>query len=323
MSAVPNITGRKATFRLDQYPAVEELAHALGTELRLHIMQLVGERPLSVAELAEKLGVPVSTCSLNVQVLESAKLLRCERLPGQRGTAKICSRRLDQVTFDLRLPSEMKKEVQALEIPVGCYSSVGEITATCGMTDHVSLNKYFDNPACFLHPYHFTAGLIWMHSGYVEYTIPPFENLPELRELEITFEACAEAPSYCNDWPSDIYVEVNGCELGVWRCPGDYGGRRGLLNPDWWSDLDTQYGELKSWRVLQGCTKLNGEYLSSVRLEDLHLDSPAGVSIRLGVHADAKCVGGMNLFGASFGDHPQGIVVRSYYEPIGDKASVD
>lgn len=314
MSNVPNITGKEAAFRLDQAAAIEELAHALGTELRLRIIRLVGERPQSVAELAHELDIPVSTCSLNVQVLENARLLRCEKQPGQRGTMKICSRRLDRVTFDLQSLSQTRESVQTVEMPIGGYSVAGDVTATCGFADDTHCMPHYDVPRYLQHPEHFRAGLVWMHSGYLEYTFPPIEALDELKFLEISFEACAEAPGYSNDWPSDIYVELNGCELGVWRCTGDFGGRRGVNTPQWWSELDTQFGQLTTWRVTPTCTKLNGEYLSSASLSDLRLTDGENVRLRIGVHENAEFVGGLNLFGRHFGDYAQDIVFRTYYD---------
>ena len=53
-----------------------KVARALGSEVRLRIMQLLGDQSMSVVELAEAMGVPLSTVSNNIVVLEEAGLIR-------------------------------------------------------------------------------------------------------------------------------------------------------------------------------------------------------------------------------------------------------
>ena len=53
----------------------------------------------------------------------------------------------------------------------------------------------------------------------VEYNFPLVERTENVEFLEFSFEACAEAPGYRNEWPSDIGVSVNGVEVGVCDVP--------------------------------------------------------------------------------------------------------
>ena len=123
-------------------------------------------------------------------------------------------------------------------------------------------------------------------------------------------ELSSNAPMYRESYPSDISVSVNGHSLGVWVSPGDFGGRRGRLNPSWWSDTASQFGLLKTWRVDRSGAWLDGEPLSDVCIDDLALAGRDYISLRLGVLPDAEHVGGLNLFGEKFGDCAQGIVMR-------------
>ena len=92
--------------------------------------------------------------------------------------------------------------------------------------------------------------------------------------------------------------------------PGDFGGRRGRLNPQWWGDTLTQYGLYKSIRVNSlGCYE-DDIKCSEQSLTTLHLDKGNYISFRLGVKPDARHVGGMNLFGEKFGDYAQGLVMK-------------
>lgn len=87
-------------------------------------------------------------------------------------------------------------------------------------------------------------------AGFVEYHFPPADvPLNRVDFLELSFEACSETLGHNNRWPSSIYVEINGQRLGVWHCEGDFGGRRGQWNPPWWDATNTQFGQLKTWRV--------------------------------------------------------------------------
>ena len=73
------------------------------------------------------------------------------------------------------------------------------------------------------------AALLWFSgSGYIEYyfanPMPPGAALDELR---IRAELSSEAPSFQQDWPSDITVTINDQPVGTWRSPGDFGDRKG------------------------------------------------------------------------------------------------
>ena len=54
-------------------------AHALADETRWRIIHLVFEEALCVCELADVLGLPQSTLSSHLKVIQKAELLACER----------------------------------------------------------------------------------------------------------------------------------------------------------------------------------------------------------------------------------------------------
>lgn len=74
-----------------------------------------------------------------------------------------------------------------------------------------------------------------------------------------------EPPHYNNDWHSDITVWINNQEIGTWTVPGDFGDKRGKLNPDWWNADQTQYGLLKIWTIND--TFIEGKKISSFSVE--------------------------------------------------------
>ena len=65
---------------------------------------------------------------------------------------------------------------------------------------------------------------------------------------------------------------INGEEIATMTIPGDFGGRRGRLNPEWWGDTLTQYGLYKEVRITDtGCYE-NDMKCSNLTLKDLELD---------------------------------------------------
>jgi predicted transcriptional regulator len=158
--------------------------------------------------------------------------------------------------------------------------------------------------------------MLWATNGTVTYAFPSYFAVQHTcTEFSISLEICSEAPYFNHDWKSDITFWINGVELATYTCPGDFGNRRGILNPDWWEIGNTQYGEYKVLTVSTRGIYLDGLLVNDkVTLNDLHLaDSPA-VMFRLGNKPDAQNIGGFNLFGKSFGDYPQDIVLTAKVE---------
>ncbi len=305
---------RHISLSLGELDRLCAVAKALSSPMRVKMISLLSIRSMNVNELAEALSLPISTAALNVRQLEDAGLIYCEIQPGIRGAMKLCSRRIDSVS--MRLTPDMQDGINALtlQLPIGSYSNAKDLTPECGMvSDHAWIGES-NIPRTFYHPDRLRAQMLWLHSGELEYRFSLGEIDPaQIAWLEFSMEICSNAPMYRGDYKSDIHVSVGQTCLGTWTCPGDFGGRRGRLNPSWWSDTASQFGLLKSWRVDKNGTTLNGEYLSDVKLSDLDLSGDY-IAMRLGVSADAQHVGGLNLFGEKFGDFAQGIVMRVSYE---------
>jgi predicted transcriptional regulator len=118
---------------------------------------------------------------------------------------------------------------------------------------------------------------------------------------------------YHEDWPSDITMWINDIEIGTWTSPADFGGRRGVLTPEWWETRNTQYGQLKVWQVNGEGSLVDGVRVSPIRLEDLKIREHSYISVRIGVKSEATNLGGVNIFGSHFGNYPQDIVLRLDY----------
>ena len=308
------LEGKHADLTIERPDSLRRIAHALSAPVRLQIMQALSKRSMSVGELAQVLDVPMSTTALSVRILEEAGLIHTEAQPGTRGAVKLCSRKID--TIAIRLAPEEENHVSTLssQMPIGGYSLAEGIKPTCGLAGENTYIGEMDSPSIFYLTGRFGAQLLWFRAGELEYRFACEQmDAMEIEWLEISFEACSEAPMYRDPWKSDIFVSVNGRQLGVWTSPCDCGGRHGRLTPEWWSDLSTQYGFLKTWRVNGEGSYLEDARIGDVTLADLSLEDMPYIAVRIGVSPQAQHVGGINLFGERFGDHPQAIILRIGY----------
>ena len=285
----------------------QNVLKALGSKPRMQILELLQDQVLNVSEISEALDMPLSTANLHIRNLEKAGLLMAELKPGDRGVQKICSRVYDLII--IQLPHGRTSEEQMVEqtMPIGSFVAC-DVTPTCGLANERGIIGLFDDAASFYEPQRIEAQLLWFHHGHVEYRFP--NRLPPgsvLDSLQLSVEICSEAPLHRPDWPSDITLWVNDVEVGTWTSPGDFGGQRGALTPEWWETWNSQYGLLKVWQVNGDGSYIDGLRLSDVTLTELQLGQQPFIAIKLGVKADAKHVGGLNIFGRKFGNYPQDI----------------
>jgi predicted transcriptional regulator len=300
------------------------VAKALASEPRQMILSVLTHNVMNVSELADILGMPHSTVNFHLGQLRAAGLVAFEAEPGTRGTQKLCAKTYDLVT--IRLPGAAveadHENVVVVSMPIGSYRQL-EATPTCGLVSETKIIGMLDDPRSFFEPDHVYAQLLWFRDGYVEYSFP--NNLPygaAATRMEISMELCSEAPQYDPNWPSDITLWINDVEIGTWTCPGDFGGQRAQLTPAWWHIEQTTFGLLKRWTVDSEGTMIDGAQLSGIQIPDLGIDSSNHVKLRLGVKPDARHRGGINLFGRKFGNYPQDIVMRTFYEFPGDRRRV-
>lgn len=287
------------------------ILEAFASETRIAMMELLGARPMNIGAMAAALHLSSAIITRHIQKLECAGLVHCEAQPGRRGTQKICSLATDTLTLQLRtLPREPNCHVH--EIPIGQYTSFS-VQPTCGLASATGLIGMNDDPRYFADPAHVHAELLWFDNGWVEYRIPNYLLGGQIaRSLELSMELCSEAPVYREHHPSDIGFRINGTLLGIWTSPGDFGEKRGLLTPDWWNG-GTQYGILKTIRVDETGSYVDGVRVSDVTIGQMNIAYGTEITLRLEVDAQARHKGGLNLFGRHFGNYSQGIQVSLGY----------
>lgn len=300
-----------------------ELFKALASETRVRILELLAQGERNINELGQALGISQPAVTKHTQILEQIGLIKTEYKPGIQGMQKRCRLAYDRFIISFESTYLPDNRVEEIAMPIGLYTLVNP-TPTCGLANRERIIGFLDDPQSFYEPERATAQLLWMAEGFVEYVFPCTLGAgTEIRRLELLMEICSEAPNYDNDYPSDITVWINGVETGTWTSPGDFGGRRGRLNPAWWNDYMTQYGMLKIWSVDAEGSYVDGSPVSDVTIADLMLAPHHPIIVRIGVKPDAEHIGGFNLFGRGFGNYEQDLVLRLHYVTMGQGSRVE
>ncbi|HVO40197.1 MAG TPA: helix-turn-helix domain-containing protein [Spirochaetia bacterium] len=291
-----------------------EVLKGLASELRVRILELLHTQSMNVNELTRALDMPQSTVATNVQVLESAGLIRTETVKARKGSQKICHNIYQEML--VQFPQTRKPEDDQIEVamPIGLYTGF-EVSAPCGLCSTEGIIGYLDVPDDFLNPGRMKAGLLWFEKGHVEYKFPNnslYKDKP-VKKLEVSAELSSETPGTNKNWLSDITMWINDVEIGYWTSPGDFGDRRGKLTPLWWKLEGSQYGLLKHWIVTEEGSFVDGVRVSDVKLKDLDLPAHHSIRVRIGIKEDAEHLGGLNIFGRGFGNYDQDLVLRLFF----------
>ena len=292
----------------------EEVFKALSTPMRLKIMELIyKDNNLSMNDLAEALSLTNSAISLHVTKLEEAGLVSIQTSSGKRGVRKIIRPKYNKMIIDMA-PQLSPNPSYTDDISIGHYTSA-DVHPTCGLATSGNIIGDLDNPKVFSYPERFNASILWFGSGRITYNLPNrLKAGQQLTELQISFEISSECPEINEDYPSDIYFEVNDVSLGKWISPGDYGERRGLITPQWWPELLNQYGLLKTLIVNHEGTFIDGTHkISKTTVDDLKIDYNSSIDFTISAPKDTANPGGLTLFGEEFGDYNQAIRIKAYY----------
>lgn len=287
---------------------------ALSSEIRIEILNLLAKyNSLYLNEIAEKLHLTNGAVTMHIKKLEESGLIEIITSPGKHGIQKVCYLCEDQLTVEFRPKAE--ENLYECQIKVGHYTNY-HVEPTCGLATKESIIGEFDDPRYFADPQRINAGIIWFSEGFIEYRIPNYLKRNEIfKELQFIMELGSEAPSYNNNWPSDIYFYLNDIELGYWTSPGDFGDKIGKYNPHWWPHHLNQYGMLKLLRINEEGTFIDGCRISNVTMSDIGLNAKSNINFKLAVSSNQNG-GGITIFGKDFGNYHQDIVVRVLYDVV-------
>lgn len=293
---------------------LEKIGDALSSPIRRKVLRLLTGKSYSALELASLTNVALSTMSFHLKVLKDAKLINMVSSPNKRGNEKNVSQSCENIYISFSQNSLTKKGLYSIELPIGSYFDF-DITPPCIMNGRNGQLGEIDSVLPFYSYKRSEARLLSFLKGWIEYRIPTISFKDKsVQSLTFSLEICSECPNYNNTWKSDITFWVNKHEICTYRSMGDYGDRKGLLNPDWYPSQSSQYGMLVKIRIDNEGTWIDNEIVSSVNIDELELTSANFFSLRLGVKPNSHYVGGVNLFGKGFGDHNQDIIVQVDYK---------
>ncbi len=299
--------------RDEDLDAIVTCAHALASPERLRILRRLYETSMTVTEVAEAFYMSVSTAAFHLRILRDAGLIDIKLMPGKRGRIQLCQNLFSSLHINA-YPQEADADHRRVihEIPVGLYTGARMefVAGFCTADEQIM----FDDGNYFS-PRRAEAQLLWASGGYVEYTVSNTRPESGMKRITLSLELCSETLCYQNGWKSDITFWLNGIELLTYTSPSDFGGRRGVLNPSWWPDSNTQYGELKEITVSEAGVFLDGFRVTDATAPSMaDLDGSDTLVFRIGNKPGAKYAGGFNLFGSAFGDYKQDIRVEIEYE---------
>lgn len=231
------------------------IGKAFTSTIRIDILEFLSAKPAIISDVAAHFNIPLSSAALHIKTLESAGLISVQHIPGSKGAQKLCGALVSHVNIDVCLDLEVNpKHLFREDMPIGCYFDF-QISSPCGIVSEDVYLGVEDSISGFFSTERYKAQLIWLTCGHLEYR---FSNTilksNSANKIQFTFEICSEALGYNPNWRSDISIWMNNMEIGILECPGDFGGRKGKLNPYWWNDTSTQYGDLrKIWITEKGC----------------------------------------------------------------------
>lgn len=297
----------------ESFQAAAETFQVLAAPTRIKIMSLLSENgEMNINDLARNLGLSNATTSIHVKKLVECGFLQERTLSASRGIQKLCSMKEEKLIIDLISSKQLAdKTLRETEIRIGHYSNY-DIAPTSVITTTDGVIGEFDDIRYFSYPERYDAAFLCFGKGYVEYSLPNPLNVGETpSEIQLSFEISSEAPGSNENYPSDIYFQINGVELGFWTSPGDYGQRRGYLTPAWHPVGLNQYGLLKILIINNKGVYIDGNTrLSEVTIDQLGIRYQSKIDFRISSPEHAHNQGGVSLFGKGFGNYNQDIIFK-------------
>lgn len=293
----------------DDSERIVRFGKALGSPVRVAILQALQKKMMNYSELSRLLDLPVGTIAFHIQMLQDADLVTVGNYPEHKGHIRWCSYKYSAAFLRVRGASNRKsKSVSTYKIGIGDYSLFEPFGDEWGfafkdLSIYAGVKEGFPYP-----PNRSDIRLLWCAGGRIEYPVPTqlFQN-KKIKEVRISLEISSYTVGYNRHYPSEIIYTLNGVELCSDVSQGDYGDRYGLITPAAWNVESSKYGVLKTITVRSDGVYLN-EALVNKKADLSVFDSAENtLFFKIENKSDGRHPGGFNLFGETFGDYPQAI----------------
>ena len=300
------------------------IADALSHPIRLEMLKVLQHGAKSIPELAEMFDLSITNCIFHANILEKAKLINITLLHHGKTNKKVrvCTRLLRKFNVNIFLGDNKQfpgpnKEIFNYSCRVGEFIDISpNVNASFATKEKV----FFGTWKGIYSSNRFDAEIIWSDGGVITYAFPnDFTVVGEIEELNLNLEMCSETLDHDNLHQSDITFWINDVELFTYHCPGDYGDRKGLLNPEYWSKnknvLPTQYGDYLHITIKKSKIFLNEVVVNDrFDINDLNLSNGNKIKLTIGNKKGCDHPGGWNIFGKGFGDYPIDIELQAVVE---------
>ena len=291
-----------------------QLFDALSSPTRMKIIELLQQTDsMNMDTLSKALNISNGALTAHIKKLSDCGIIHVRLHSVGHGTQKLCSIGESKLVIDF-IDKTLSSKYERLELNVGQYTDCN-ISPTCGLCDKEQPLFDFDIPHYFKYPEHFNAELIWFCDGYVSYSFPnPLLENQTLTEIQLSFELSSEGPFLAKDYPVAIDFYNHDNLLGRHLSPGEFDEHKGRLTPDWWTY--GQYGEQITISINEEGTCINGIETSSYSIKNVLADSLNRdfILFKISCEDHTSTKGGVMLFGKRFGDTPQGIVMKVFYQ---------
>lgn len=303
-----NMSLNNMSLNNESLDSLASLGLALSNKTRLEILKAIFDGYKTVTKISKRLNIPTSNVIFHLEILEKGGLIYLSHLSQTMIAAPVYNNVNITLEDSHILKFSEEKEIE-FSIPVGAYISVEHLLNHIRGRDekgNLPLNE-----SNIYDPSRFNAQVIFLRKGILNYPLRKLDSGAKLKNICISFEACAETSAYDNNYKSDISVLINGIKLLTYTCPGDFGGRKGNLNPVDYPSYFTQFGEMVSIYVNEIGVYKNGKLINSkININDIKLDNNEQNVLSIGNLPDSNYQGGLNIFGEKLGDYPQSIKVK-------------
>ena len=143
---------REFHLRIDEEERLGDVVQALNASVRRKIMTMLSSSSYSIADLAKKLKLPISTVSFHVNILRKAGFINVTVKRNTRGNAKLISRQIDSLSLEFLVENrDLDRKNFSMEIPIGSFTDA-QIEAGCGMANTENIIIADDTPGYSFHP---------------------------------------------------------------------------------------------------------------------------------------------------------------------------